>query len=161
MTKTQMVVREFTVDDAESVRTLANKCQPLLVNGVYVNLFLAKYFGNMCFILEDSGTAVGFITGLKSTTNPNIFFLWQLGLAPEYRGKKLSSRLIEAIVTAARNNGCKSVQLSISPGNEESFGTFQSFTSKHSLELRAIEEQKYRDPLSGKEGHEIFYEFAI
>ncbi len=73
MEKNTPTVRPLTEQDAESLKKLASECQPLLVNGVYVNFFLAKYFGNSCFVLEIEGKPIGFITGLRSSVDPADF----------------------------------------------------------------------------------------
>lgn len=157
----QLKVRNFTPDDGEKIRSLANECQPLLVNGVYINIFLAKYFGNTCFVLEQGPDLIGFVSGLRSSIDPTVFFLWQLGIAQKSRGHGHSQPLIEAIVRSAQKLGCKSVQFSISPDNPQSLGAFSSFAAKNSLKLSILEEKKYQDPLSGKPGHEIFYELVV
>jgi L-2,4-diaminobutyric acid acetyltransferase len=159
MGKTQKI-RELSIVDAATLQKLTNQCQPLLINDIYVNIFLAKYFENTCFLLKNSGEAVGFVSGLRSTVEPTIFFLWQLGIIPKLRGKGLSTLLIEKVVKAAQDLGCHRIQFSIAPGNEQSLRAFTTFSTKCGWIMKVIEEQKYQDPLSGKQGHEIFYELA-
>lgn len=154
-------VREFKVEDAEDLRKLADACQPLLVNGVYVNIFLAKYFGNSCFIMELEGKPIGFVSGFKSTTDPKIFFLWQLGLLPEFRGKGLSTPLIHRVFEAAKKLNCEKAQFSISPTIDSSFHAFSNYAKKKDRTMKVVEERKYSDPLSGKKGHEVFYEIEL
>lgn len=154
-------VRSWTENDAALLKSLATECQPLLVNGVYVNIFLAKYFGNSCFILEIDKQPIGFISGLKGTVDPKVFFLWQMGLAQNQRGKGYSTVLIERIFEAARDLKCKKVQFSIAPTIDSSFHAISRFAARNRLNMSIIEEKKYSDPLTGKQGHEVFYEIKI
>lgn len=154
-------VRHWTEDDAALLKSLATECQPLLVNGVYVNIFLAKYFGNSCFILELDKKPIGFISGLKGSVDPTVFFLWQMGLAQDQRGKSYSTLLIERVFKAAKELNCKKVQFSIAPTIDASFHAFSRFATKNKLQMKTIEEKTYSDPLTGKQGHEVFYEIDI
>jgi ribosomal protein S18 acetylase RimI-like enzyme len=76
-----------------------------------------RYFGNSCFIAEFNKDIVGFVMGFKSQVDKNKFFLWQIGVFSKYREKEVGKKLLNRIEKAAKELGCKSIELTVDPEN--------------------------------------------
>ena len=60
---------------------------------------------------------MGFTMGFQSQLDKNKFFLWQIGVNPDFRGKEVGKRLLDRIEKFARNLGCKFIESTVDPEN--------------------------------------------
>jgi GNAT superfamily N-acetyltransferase len=60
------------------------------------------------------------------------------GVAPEYRGKGLAARLIEALLRSARDVGLSEVQLEVIAGNTRAIRTYERAGFVHARDLRIL-----------------------
>jgi GNAT superfamily N-acetyltransferase len=71
----------------------------------------------------------------------DIAFIWDLRVAPEFRGKGLGGRLIEAAVSWARRHDCRMLKVETQNINVPAC----RFYSKHGFELGSINRFAYPD----------------
>lgn len=156
-----MKVRPCKEDDVDCVRQLVSKCKPLGLYSAYCYWVSFRNLGNRCFILEDDGNAVGYVSGLRSSVRPDIFFLWQLGVLEDYRGRGHAAALIGKIIEVARDQGCKSLQFTMLQDNESSYRAFASFARKNGFEMRQVGQLDLFDSLSERKLEDPIYEFRL
>ncbi|MFO8089603.1 MAG: GNAT family N-acetyltransferase [Desulfatiglandaceae bacterium] len=142
------VVRNFEVPDVPGVREFVSSCPPLEVHTEFTYWVLASYFSNLCFVAETEHGTAGFVSAVS---NRDRCYLWQICVAPPYRGGPLGEALIAAVVRKASSSGCGCLQFSIDPGNKPSNGLFSRFAAKRGFEMRGV----------GKVGCEIVYEWVF
>jgi L-2,4-diaminobutyric acid acetyltransferase len=111
--------------------------------------------------MEENGAIVGLVSGMKSSTHPDVFFLWQIGVARELRGKKLSYLLLEKIEEVAKRLNCRRMQFTIESDNDESLSMFQGFARKRGVELSAIGKAEFPHSKLNTIWVETIYELPI
>lgn len=156
-----MRIRNCTENDVDAVRDFVTECRPLGIHTPYTYWTLFRYFSEGCFVMEESGKIIGYVSGMKSATGKDVFFLWQLGVAKGHRGKGYSHTLIDKIAECARNCKCKRIELTIEPGNVASLGTFSSYAKKHGLNMKKIGEMSCIGSRTGKEETDYIYGIRI
>jgi len=63
--------------------------------------------------MEEEGKIVGYVSGMKSSTFHDVFFVWQIGVAEEMRGKGYSYLLLQKVLEAAKKMRCTKLQMSL------------------------------------------------
>jgi diaminobutyrate acetyltransferase len=142
------VVRNFGVPDVPDIREFVSSCPPLEVHTEFTYWVLASYFSNLCFVAETEQGTAGFVSAVS---NRGRCYLWQICVAPPYRGGPLGEALIGAVVKEASSTGCGCLQFSIDPENTPSNGLFSRFAAKKGFEMNGVE----------KVGCEIVYEWIF
>lgn len=131
-----MIIRNVTEADSMVLWELASKCRPLDLHTPYTYWVLCHYFSKQCFILEEEASPIGFIS---SVTTKDCVFVWQIGILEEYRKRKLSRLLLQAVFSFAKGEGMK-LQTSISQENNASKAAFNGFCHSNNLSLYQIGE---------------------
>ena len=156
-----MPIRNCTEDDIKAIRHFVSLCKPLGVHTGYTYWVLFHYFGGSCFLLEENGTTVGYVSGMKSDTFKDVFFLWQIGVAQESRGQGCAYLLLQEAVKAAKQLQCKAIQFTIESDNEPSFNTFSGFAKRNNLKMSSLGEMSYPHSVRESMEHETIYEIAL
>ena len=156
-----MQIRQCTQEDISAVQKFNSTCSPLAVHTGYTYWILYRYFAESCFVMEENGAIVGLVSGMKSSTHPDVFFLWQIGVARELRGKKLSYLLLEKIEEVAKRLNCRRMQFTIESDNDESLSMFQGFARKRGVELSAIGKAEFPHSKLNTIWVETIYELPI
>ena len=74
-------------------------------------------FGDTSFLALHAETAVGGALACMPQSRPEDFYVDQVAVDPQYRGKGVTGGLFEALVSAARTRGCHRLWLSTDPAN--------------------------------------------
>ncbi|MEN6379478.1 MAG: GNAT family N-acetyltransferase [Methanofastidiosum sp.] len=156
-----MIIRNCTVEDVENVRKFVNACKPLELHTPFTYWTLFNYFSNLCFLMIEGEELIGFISGIRSSLDKDVVYLWQIGISKEQRGKNYALLLIDHFIKAVIDMDCNKIQVSISPENQASYNTFVKYAKKNSYTFAKIGEVKYNDQLSDKKEYEILYELQI
>ena len=156
-----MNIRSIKEEDISEVRKLIDYCKPLDLHTPFTYWILAKYFNNTCLVLEDKDHIVGYVGGMKSTSNEDVFYLWQIGLMPEYRGTNCFQLLLDEAIKAAKLMGCRVLQFSALSDNLQSIGAFSSYARKKSVILTKKDSLKFYDELEDEEFLEDIYELPL
>ena len=156
-----MIIRNCTVEDVEGVRKFVDVCKPLELHTPFTYWTLFNYFSNLCFLMIEGEELIGFISGIRSSLDKDVVYLWQIGVSKEQRGKNYALLLIGHFIKAVIGLDCNKIQVSISPENQASYNTFVKYAKEHSYTFAKIGEVKYNDQLSDKKEYEILYELQI
>ncbi len=156
-----MIIRNCTENDVDIIRAFVNECKPLDLHTSFTYWTLFKYSSNLCFIMLEVDKTIGFISGIRSSLDKNVVYLWQIGINKEDRGKNYASILIDHFIKSVIALGCNKIQVSIAPENESSLNTFLKYSKVHSYNISKIGEAKYYDTLTCKNYFEILYQIEI
>lgn len=89
--------------------------------------FLADPTHHLLFAYDDSGRAIGMISGVE-TTHPDKgteMFIYELGVAPAARLQGVATRLVRALADVARDRGCYGMWVGTEADNEAAQATYR------------------------------------
>lgn len=156
-----MKIRQAGEDDLDAIRIFVNESKPLDLHTPFSYWILLRYFHDTCFVMEEGGRIVGYASGLAAGSPDGVFFFWQIGIAPEHRGRGHAFALIERMAAAAGEKGCRAMHVTIEPENKASFRAFSGFSKKMGLPMKRIGAVDFLDSLSNKWVFEDLYEIGL
>lgn len=121
------------------------------LNTTYAYTLWAKEFAETSVVAEVEGKVVGFVTGFSRPSESDTFFLWQVGVDADQRGKRLAARMVHAILDRLEPDGVVRLRTTISPDNEASQKLFGSVARDRGKELV---KEDYLSAADLGEGHE-------
>lgn len=111
-------MRLLTERDAPLVQELVRICPPLEVHTAFTYWVLCRYQIGYGVVAEDaSGSIVGVVTGIASASDPEVVYLWQIGVAPDRRRNGLGRKLLTRWCLQLQDAGRSRLEVSIAPGN--------------------------------------------
>jgi diaminobutyrate acetyltransferase len=145
-------IRNATENDFLDVYNFVSNCKPLEKYYEHFYKIMLRYFSNSCFIAEFKDEIIGFVMGFKSQTDENTFFLWQIGVNPSHRGKKVAENLLKKLENTAETQGCNKMEVTVDPENIASQKLFEKngYINISSKEGKIIE-------ISGKQTVKDYY----
>lgn len=156
-----MKIRNCVVNDISEVRQFLSRNKPLGCHSSATYWVLFTYFNNSYFIAEENNKVIGFTGGLKSTSQKDVFHLWQIGVDKEHRSKGYAKKLLYTVIKEALKMECLKLQISMVPENVASFNLFTKFVKKHNTKMVRLSTIDYYDSLSNFKENEILYEIDI
>ena len=121
--------------DGPAITALIAACPPLDRNSRSCNLLQCEHFADHCAIAEKAGRIVGWVSGYRPPSDPAAFFVWQVAVSAEGRGKQLASRMIADLLTRPAQDGVTHMITTITADNQASWGLFRSLARKWNAEL--------------------------
>ncbi|MGL3822894.1 diaminobutyrate acetyltransferase [Sphingopyxis sp. R3-92] len=121
--------------DGPAVTALIAACPPLDRNSRYCNLLQCEHFANQCVIAERGGRIVGWVSGYRPPSDPKSFFVWQVAVSTDGRGKRLANRMISALLMRPAQRGVTHLITTITDDNAASWGLFRSLARDWSASL--------------------------
>ena len=122
-------------DDGPAVTALIAACPPLDRNSRYCNLLQCEHFADHCVIAEKAGRIIGWVSGYRPPSDRQAFFVWQVAVSTEGRGKQLASRMISDLLARPEQDGVTHMITTITADNQASWGLFRSLARKWDAEL--------------------------
>ncbi|MFO8020069.1 MAG: phosphoribosylamine--glycine ligase [Promethearchaeia archaeon] len=122
-------------DFVEGIRIL--ECYP-----VHVYRILFRYCANTCFVAEDSNNnIIAILWGIQSQKDEKTFFFWQIGVASEYQGMGIGTRLLDKLENHLQQYGLSRIEVTVDPENSPSHKLFEKagYTNISSKEGKTIE----------------------
>lgn len=110
--------------DGPAVTALIAACPPLDRNSRYCNLLQCEHFADHCIIAEKSGRLVGWVSGYRPPSDPDAFFVWQVAVAVEGRGRGLARRMITALMARPAQQSATHMITTVTGDNEASWALF-------------------------------------
>jgi L-2,4-diaminobutyric acid acetyltransferase len=156
-----MRIRSLKPQDIGTVRELIDYCKPLDLHTPFTYWILSEYFNNTCLVLEDDDIIVGYTGGMKSSSLDGVFYLWQIGLMPDYRGKGYFSMLLDSIVEEVKRLGCHSLEFSVLSDNYQSINAFSNYAKKKGLPMKKRGSLSFYDKLTDEECKEDIYRITL
>lgn len=130
-------------------------------NSAYAYVVFADEFGDTCAVADDAaGDLVGFVLGFRPPSRPDTLFVWQVAVAPAYRGQRIADEMIASIV-ARPGLGIEFVEATVTPDNEPSRRMFQRFAESRGVRCRVTPYLGVDDFPAGDEPHALEDRFRI
>lgn len=126
----EITLQHPTSHDGASVNELILDCPPLDRNSVYCNLLQCSHFAETSIIAKSGAITVGFSSGYRVPTRPEVLFVWQVAVSREARGQGLASRLLRAQLDAKACQGVRFIETTITKDNAASRALFRAFAEK-------------------------------
>lgn len=120
-----MKIRKATQEDFLKVHQFTAGCPPLENYPEHVYKIILRYFGDYCFIAEETGQIVGFVMGIVPQSFPSTYFLWQIGVAPSYQGQGTGKKLVMEVENELKKLGFIRIEVTIDPVNLPSQKLFE------------------------------------
>ena len=133
-------IRQSREQDTNDIFDLVSKLSPLTQHTPYTYWNLFRNFANSCFIATDQQKPIGFITSHPTTTPPNEWFIWQVGILPKYRGSGLIDKLQDRVIEVANNSGAIAISTSIETDNPRSLAVFGRMADRLGTNLEQVEQ---------------------
>lgn len=161
-----MKITAGTPDDFMALYEFVGGIEELVQLPRHFYKVMLLHFGGSIFIARDQGAIVGFSLGFVSQRHPDVFFMYQIGVAEPQRGKGIAQELIRHAEDYARKRGCTRMWGTVEMGNVESQRFFEKLgcrnVSRSDLGPVIVENGKkaLRD-YYGTGTNQILYEKAI
>ena len=130
-----MQFRKPLAADGPAITALIAACPPLDRNSRYCNLLQCDHFADHCIVAEEAGRIVGWVSGYRPPSESEAFFVWQVAVSTEGRGKQLASRMIAELLSRPAQDGVTHMITTITANNQASWGLFRSLARKWDAEL--------------------------
>lgn len=106
------------------IHAFAADCPPLEAYPEHIYKIILRYFSDTCFVCARDNRIAGFVMGFFSQGRAKTYFLWQIGVSPEMRGRGLGRKLLGYVENELKKAGGERIELTIDPGNLPSLRLF-------------------------------------
>lgn len=131
--------RNPQVADGLAIWRLIREAGTLDLNSTYAYLMICRDFSETCIVAEDEGRIVGFVTGYRPPPKQDTIFVWQIGVAPDARGRGIASRVLDHLVTSDACRGVRYLDTNVTPSNEASRALFHGFARRRNAPVEELE----------------------
>jgi diaminobutyrate acetyltransferase len=154
-------LRPCRESDAAGLHALAEGLPPLTVHTLYTYWSICRYAADTCLVAERDGAMVGMVTGFVCAARPITLFIWQLGVARDWRGSGLADRLLDRIVEAGRKAGAERLEVTIEQGNRASRKAFERLAGRMGSRLVDMGVAGVPERITSAENPEILCRISI
>ncbi|MDY6984313.1 MAG: diaminobutyrate acetyltransferase, partial [Pseudomonadota bacterium] len=81
------------------------------------------------------GTLAGFISGYLVPASSDTLFVWQVAVAPEFRGQGLATRMLHALLARPACARVRYIETTVTDANQASLALFHAFAKKQNAQL--------------------------
>lgn len=122
--------------DGSELWNLAREAGNLDVNSRYAYLLWCRDFADTSVVARGPrGDIAGFITGYRRPDAPDVYFVWQVAVAPGHRRRGLARHMLDRAVHRMCSNGVRFVETTVTPDNKASMRLFESFAEANGADL--------------------------
>ena len=127
-------IRSPTTKDAAQIWHLVRETGVLDPNSAYLYLLLCRDFRDTCLVAVQDGRTVGFVTGYRLPRDPNVVFVWQVGVASNAKRQGIGLRLLRELME--RNaQSLTAIEATVSPSNIASRRLFESLAREFGVSV--------------------------
>lgn len=109
---------------------IARDSGALDLNSSYAYLLFCRDFARTCRVALVGDEVVGFVLGYRRPERPDCLFVWQVGVDERYRGRGISSRLLDDLVRSDVEPPVRTVETTITDDNVASRALFGAFARR-------------------------------
>ncbi len=128
--QSKIVYRISRVEDGRRIHRLVREGDGLELNSCYAYLLLCDHFSDTTVVAERDRALVGYVAAYRPPTEPETAFVWQVGVAPSARGRRVASTLLDELVEAPGCEGVRYLEATVTPDNTASRRLFESFAAR-------------------------------
>ncbi len=114
-----------TADDGPAMWRLAERIG-LDINSAYAYLLVGTHWAPTSVVAYMGDTIVGFVAAYRPPTHDDALFVWQVGSAPEARGRGLARQMVREILARSSCRSVRWIEATVTPTNEASKRLFAS-----------------------------------
>lgn len=133
-----MNLRTPTEQDGARVWRLLARTGGLERNTCYAYVLLFSDFAETCLVAEQDGELLGFVLAYRPPGRLGELFVWQIGVAPEARGRGLGTRMLESVLERPACRGVQYLTATVSPDNEASRRTFAAVARSRGVAISTL-----------------------
>jgi len=123
-------------EDATSIYNTA-KASTLDLNSTYSYLMMASLFSDTCLVAEENNEIVGFVTGFipvkRTDTFPSSFFVWQIAVRKNYRGRGIAYSMIDYLIKKIK---LPYLEAHVTKPNKASMNTFNKLAREYNTSIK-------------------------
>lgn len=117
-------------EDGAKIWELVKQSGVLDLNSAYSYFMMVKFFKKTCLVAKHGDQIAGFVTALVLPEKPDTIFVWQIGVAQEFRGQGIGTKLLKALLESEGCKNTKFIEATISPSNQASQSLFIGMSQK-------------------------------
>ncbi|MFP5318677.1 MAG: diaminobutyrate acetyltransferase [Acidimicrobiia bacterium] len=122
-----LTFRSPDVADAATVWRLARSCEGLDENSPYAYLLVCSHFAATSVVATCGREVVGFASAYRPPTAREAVFVWQIAVAPDWRGVGVGTHLLAALLERPANRDATHLEATVTAPNLPSERLFRSF----------------------------------
>jgi L-2,4-diaminobutyric acid acetyltransferase len=124
--------------DAAEIWQLVQQTPALDANSPYAYLLLCTDFAETCAVAEARGEVTGFLLGYRPPERPESYFVWQVGVSEDHRGRGVAAGLLDWTFARLVDAGVRFLEATITPSNEASRSLFQGFARRRDAAFQEL-----------------------
>ena len=124
---TEVSFRTAEVSDAPKIWQLVRDSGVLDLNSRYCYMLLCRDFADTLLVACSGSDIFGFVAAYRPPQNPDVVFVWQVGVAPAARHRGLAKRLLRTLVLLPACRDVRFLEATVTPSNAASRRLFESF----------------------------------
>ena len=132
---TEITIRNPEIRDGARIWQLVKDAGTLDLNSSYLYMLLCRDFSPFCAVAERDGRLEGFVTGFTPPLRPNVWFLWQIGVAESARGEGLAGRLAFHVLRDFAARGGEYLETTVTASNKASRALFSGIARRLGTQL--------------------------
>ncbi|PRY00551.1 diaminobutyrate acetyltransferase [Allonocardiopsis opalescens] len=126
---------EPRVEDGPELWRVARDTPELDLNSPYSYVLWCRDFADTSVVVRDQDNICAFLTGYVRPESPGTFFVWQVAVHRDYRGRRLGRRMLDHYGRRMVRRGCTHLEATVTPGNTASLNLFRSYARDHAADL--------------------------
>lgn len=141
--------RHPEVADGLAIWRLLHEVGTLDTNSTYAYLMVCRDFADTSLVAEQEGRIVAFVTGYRPPFRSDTVFVWQIGVAPQVRGRGLGAQLLERLLRSEACSTVRHLETNVTPSNRASRALFEGAARRLGapiVELEGFESSLFPDP---------------
>ena len=154
-----ITLRQPCLQDGAAMCQLVQETTPLDPNSCYAYLLLCTHFSDTCVVADEGGDLIGFVSAYRPPTDPDVLFVWQVGVKPVARGRGLAKRMIRNLLERDTCESVNFLEATVTPSNVASQALFRSLADEH--DVRCAERCWFPAETFGSGEHEAEVLFRI
>ncbi len=127
--------RSPQISDGVRLWEIARDSQVLDLNSSYSYVLWCRDFADTSVVSDTDGRAVGFVTGYIRQDSPTTFFVWQVAVDADQRGKGLAGKMLNELLDRLAPQGITHLETTISPDNEASIALFTALARTRGTDI--------------------------
>lgn len=132
------ILRHPRLGDGAQLWRIARDSQVLDVNSSYAYMMWCRDFAATSLVAESAGQVVGFVIGYVRPEAPDTYFVWQIAVDAQFRGRGMAAKILHAVLDSVAGAGATTLETTISPGNTASQALFSAVARERGAQLRTV-----------------------
>jgi L-2,4-diaminobutyric acid acetyltransferase len=122
--------------DGTAMWEIAGRSRVLDVNSRYAYVLWCRDFSDTSIVARLDDQVVGFVTGYRRPSAPDVLFVWQVAVDAAARGRGVAGALLDDL---AARVGCTYLETTITADNAASVALFTAFAKRHGADIERTE----------------------